>query len=368
MPRVARLLGVLALVIVAGLDLRSEAADASIAELIAQLSDDNSTVGDAAEAKLVKIGPTAIPELKKAALGGRLEQRYRSLRVLERFALDGDQPSADAEEALLAVANGRDKSLARRAQKILEFPALLASMRQLAEAFEVYETRAGELQQALPIEQPLLRFSDDTVPGLDGTLWAYGREGRPRVLLCVFTHVPAGRPREWLSEAVSLADAEIEVGNVDGNEAARWSPPGSGLVWKPFPNAPAPGKTAEERLAQMQKLASRTEGRQFAERGIRPYDMALSSEPMLRYSEAAAGIVDGAIYGFVRGRDPELALLLEARKDSGQETWQYAVARLTAAPAFVEIDGREVWAGDTPKDLTVGGKNPYWLLRRRLSE
>jgi hypothetical protein len=345
----------------------AEPPEKALAGAIAQLDDSDPAVCDSAEAMLFKAGTAAIPELKQAALKGGLEQRYRSVRVLERFALDTDEPAA-AREALEAVAGGKDKALALRASRIIEYPAVLDVMRRLVEGFDVYFTRDGELERALPIERPLLRFGDDRLVGSEGTMWGYGREGRPKVLLCVFGNPSRTGAREWMSDAVTLADEVVEVGDVDGNEVARWSPRESGLSWKAFPKAPPPAKAADDRLVQARKLAGRMAARQFSQQGVQPYDLALLSEPVLRYSDADAGIVDGAMFCFAKGRDPELALLVEVRSTQGKEEWQYALVRLTAAPMFAEIDDQQVWESPTPKDFMSGGKNPYWVLRRQLAE
>jgi hypothetical protein len=53
----------------------------------------------------------------------------------------------------------------------------------------------------------------------------------------------------------------------------------------------------------------------------------LLSQPLYRYQRPQSGILDGALFAFVDGVDPELILVLEA--DSDAPRWRFATGRLT---------------------------------------
>ena len=57
------------------------------------------------------------------------------------------------------------------------------------------------------------------------------------------------------------------------------------------------------------------------------YELRLLSQPLYRYENAKADILDGALYAFVEGTDPELILSLEAARVG--KSWKFATGRLT---------------------------------------
>ncbi len=87
------------------------------------------------------------------------------------------------------------------------------------------------------------------------------------------------------------------------------------------------------------------------------------ASPLHRYADESAGIVDGAIFAFANGTNPEVLLVLEAQaaKDSTLH-WHYSLAQMTGGAVTVELDGKEVWQqteADPPavRDSYVNG----WL-------
>src|SRR5205823_481570 len=64
----------------------------------------------------------------------------------------------------------------------------------------------------------------------------------------------------------------------------------------------------------------------------------LLTQPIDRYQSASEKIVDGAIFAFANGTNPELGVVFE----SDGERWRYGTLRLTAAEASVTLDGRQV--------------------------
>ena len=56
-------------------------------------------------------------------------------------------------------------------------------------------------------------------------------------------------------------------------------------------------------------------------------DLRLMAQPLFRYPEAVAGVVDGAVFSFAMSTDPELLVLLEDREAAGKPAWHVAFAR-----------------------------------------
>jgi len=74
------------------------------------------------------------------------------------------------------------------------------------------------------------------------------------------------------------------------------------------------------------------------------------TQPVYRYEleKDSAELLDGALFVFVQGTDPEVWLLLEARKPVEQTAsrWHFAVARMNSIEINVEHNGRQIWHRD----------------------
>ena len=67
-------------------------------------------------------------------------------------------------------------------------------------------------------------------------------------------------------------------------------------------------------------------------------------KPLYLYQHADAGILDSAIVSFVNGTNPEVLLVLEARKtDECAAEWQFGLAQMTGEAVLAELDGKEIW-------------------------
>ena len=65
--------------------------------------------------------------------------------------------------------------------------------------------------------------------------------------------------------------------------------------------------------------------------------------PIARYGEPKAEVVDGAVFAFVIGTDPEAFLFLEARTGEHGPEWRYALAPMTVYALKGTYRGKAVW-------------------------
>jgi hypothetical protein len=121
-------------------------------------------------------------------------------------------------------------------------------------------------------------------------------------------------------------------------EKVHWEPSESGLVIKELPEAPKPAATAAARLAQMRQLMRRFVAKELFKKEL--IECRLLGQPIDRYQSEAEMIIDGAIFAFANGTNPEIGIVLE----SDGERWNYGILRLTSAEASVTLDGREIVA------------------------
>jgi hypothetical protein len=136
-----------------------------------------------------------------------------------------------------------------------------------------------------------------------------------------------------------------------------WSPRGATVADQPLADAPDPQTARTRRLAQMRDLARRFQATSY--KMDSPFELRLMPQPLYRYEDQAAGILDGALFAFAEGNDAEALLLLEAAAsdDGKSHAWRYTLARMTAYRVVVRLDDREVFA-----------VTPYWRGPRSPSD
>ncbi len=134
-----------------------------------------------------------------------------------------------------------------------------------------------------------------------------------------------------------------------------------------IPKEQPPADDEGKRLRQMRETARRFKASESLDPARTDpsdqFELRLLPQPALRYQGPDAGLVDGAIFLMAYGRNPEIALLIEARReDKGEPAWFYGLARIGAARLRVKLDDREV--ADLPKPVVAGWRNPYFLFDR----
>jgi hypothetical protein len=258
---------------------------------------------------------------------------------------------------------------------------LAAEMKQIGECFSA-SLGTGAAVATLPLRrEPLLRWSDPTMGIGESTLWAFGERGRPVALVTM--EISADRVRgedaqAWGFEFVSLANQSLVV---DGNNERRsrnatraghskpvlfgdihWTPRSPGITFRDLRDAPPPAQTAQARLLQMRDLIRRFSA--VAHPTRQPSALRLMPHPIDRYSNPEVEQIDGAIFFFSIGTNPEVMVLLEAQGPTvARATWRYAVAPLTVAPLEVAFDKTEVWSRGyhSERDNTPSGA--YFTVR-----
>ena len=106
----------------------------------------------------------------------------------------------------------------------------------------------------------------------------------------------------------------------------------------------------------------RTLARRFTARedrlGVKA-ELRLLPRPLYVYADEDRPALDGALFAFVYGTDPELLMQIEAQKKPAGLQWQVAFASLASAELTVGLDEKQVWSAPAiPErqltDLTTG--------------
>jgi len=108
-----------------------------------------------------------------------------------------------------------------------------------------------------------------------------------------------------------------------------WTPQKGGIQYNPVSDTPVPAKSANSRLVQMRRLSRNFTATILRSNVEGQRSLRLLAQPIYRYKSESANILDGALFTFVMGTDPEVILLIEAVETAGSLRWQYAVARFT---------------------------------------
>jgi hypothetical protein len=240
-------------------------------------------------------------------------------------------------------------------------PDLLPDMRQRAAAVSV-TTLDGEPATPQTLrEEPLFRYSDPRRQILDATLWGWGSSGRPVALMKAEAYPDERNGTRWVYCLASLSDQLIQA---DWSDGVRFRASEPGLQMSPLPDGPAPADTSAGRRLQFKRLTGR-----FAATIINNVDnrdqMRLMPTPICRYEDGDAGLVDGAIFGYTMGTNPDVLLVIELRESDEGVAWQYGCAGMTSAGYSIRLDGKEVFAQEfDPRQSGAPQAYPRWMWRR----
>ncbi|MHB8864017.1 MAG: hypothetical protein ACYC6N_16555 [Pirellulaceae bacterium] len=187
----------------------------------------------------------------------------------------------------------------------------------------------------------VLRYVNHARESSSGTLVLWLHQGRPEAAATVY---------DWQNRIchafVTLSRASNLIAR-DGPTVI-WQPARPGIEFMPVPDAPPPSDTDAERLREMKAL-SRLCGStllgwkdDLSDREV----LRLLTKPLYRYESKASDLLDGAVFAFVQGTDPETLLVLEAVRVGDRYEWQYGFARQTAGALDGRFRDKVVWTAE----------------------
>ena len=120
-----------------------------------------------------------------------------------------------------------------------------------------------------------------------------------------------------------------------------------------MPGAPAPAASAAQRAVQIRALAREFSGRSLSDTG-QAWELRLLPRPLYRYESTDPDVIDGAVFALVSsaGTDPEIILLLEARKTPEGPRWVYGAARFSDMSLWLKHKDQEVWSAIRGRENT----------------
>ncbi len=208
------------------------------------------------------------------------------------------------------------------------------------------------------VPKSVLRWTNPGTHRVYGDVFVWTLDGRPEVVMSLFKVWDP--PRGMHTEMHSLSPIEV-IAERDGTVI--WRPAKSGISYHDIPQAPAPADTATRRLQQMRSLAkdfsAELVDRRVNDKGERQA-LRLLPAPLYRYQSTDPDVIDGALFAIVLGTDPEVFLVMEARRSETTARWRYALARMNDERMVVRYKDEDVWRADRAESREALS-DPYFL-------
>jgi hypothetical protein len=222
------------------------------------------------------------------------------------------------------------------------------------------------------VAEPVFRWQNlSRANGQSGAMFVWVDGGRPVVIGGVFSN-PEGNRRVVMHEFHALGPDRLFP--VFRDSESKWLP-GAGVTLLPLPDSPKVEETFGKRTLQLRAI-SRDFTANSTDNQKQRWELRMLPKPLYRYEKPQGDkpqgdIIDGALLAFVSdtGTDPEVILVLEARREeSGGTAWYYRAVRLSISDLYVDHKGQRVWTSlrDDPKGAFGNKDNTYGLVRDRL--
>jgi hypothetical protein len=244
-------------------------------------------------------------------------------------------------------------------------PSSTAEQRQAfaSMAAESYRFRlSAQARSAVKLHpEPLLRWNNKVVREDDGMLflWIEGLKGRP-VAAAQFFLID----RDWHHEFQSLSQSRFEVmSDKKGDSGWRWQPATPGVDLVMADDIDPPAETAPQRLRQMKSLAERFAAAVDQDDQFRhPEELRLLVTPIYRYGAVDQGVLDGALFAFAQGTNPEILVQVEAdATDASAKSWRYGFARMSCFNLRVRRGDQVIWKADREPVPTLDRRSAYYF-------
>jgi hypothetical protein len=269
----------------------------------------------------------------------------------------------------LASAPGRGEESAnsdeaRNAERL----ASLKEMKELIGTLKVSTVNDGNKVEAKLLAKPLLHYFDQPRKIFDGTLWCFGEQGRPAAF-CKIEKIGVADRSRWLYCFASLSTVPIEA---EWAEGKTFSAKGPGIKFSDLPGAPLPADGKGGRSRQVKDLVRRVNVSLADPDLMFKENLRLLTQPIHRYDDDEAGILDGSIFAFsTNGTCPDLLVLIEAQKaKDAPAKWMIAMARMTNCELRLRDQDREIWSAPFLRFADRLGENLdtwmfFWADERR---
>ena len=216
--------------------------------------------------------------------------------------------------------------------------ALHKKMAEFASKITVHSPRKVQPKPTL-VDTPIFRWTNPERKTDVGNIFLWTIDGRPHATLGIW---PEGAAMGYEMQSLSPTPFLVEFPN--GEE---WKQRTGALEFNELETKKPPSKSERLRSLEMKQLVrTRFRGRVQDWDKKNPGQLRLLPKALYRYGETKPKhVVDGAVFAFALGTDPEMLVLLEARnhEKSGELKWFYAFGSATLYHLDGFLDGVQVW-------------------------
>lgn len=206
-------------------------------------------------------------------------------------------------------------------------------------------------------DRPILKWSNPTEGALFGSVMLWTVDGRPETVASLYRWY--GGKNEFHAEFKSLSTHALRTMR---EKEPVWDTGESDITFRELAHDSFPADKEGRRAQQMRDIARRfTADLVHPEKGRTT--LRLLTQPVYRYEKLPKELLDGALFAFVQGTDPEVFLLIEAEKTEGGARWRYAASRMNMFALHLALDDKEVWsANELTWNDVVDRRGPYTII------
>jgi hypothetical protein len=214
----------------------------------------------------------------------------------------------------------------------------------IEDAVDDYQLFPSQTSSTELLTRPVLRWRN-TARGQDGEamLVVWLEDGHPLAMASIYP---------WAGNLAHEFDLLARKPGLvaKSNQDVIWMPTSAGVDFRKIPNAKVPGASHAARLREMKVLAARFEGTMTGWNAADSDNekLRLLPRPLYRYQVSPEDVttdvpLDGALFAFATGTDPEIVLMLEAVGTGNAMAWEYACVRATSGGLEMRLDDTVVW-------------------------
>ena len=208
----------------------------------------------------------------------------------------------------------------------------------LQNAAQQYKVMRTGDHTTVPFNQRAI-FDWASIDDYHGAVFAWRENGRPTLVATIFSFpLQNSKQRLAVHEFASFAEDKLEVEGPNG------------IQWKPAPvkklervqDAPPPPDNPNVLKVHCRRLAK--EFSAYMNRRGERWDLRLLPTPLIEYQQQTEEILGGALFAFVGySTDPEILLLLEARKFDDGPAWCFLPVRFSDKSLYLKFRDKQVW-------------------------
>jgi len=200
-----------------------------------------------------------------------------------------------------------------------------------------FTIQVGDRKEQAKVGDPCLRWTNPVGNnGADGIVAVYSQNGgRPAALGQFFQD---GEKR-WVNEFTIIPDSDVKIMRSD---RVFWKPSEFVCKFTDLKNSPVPASKPALRLTQMRAIAADFAVTDHFGTPEVKHDLRLLTQPVYRYAEEG-NILDGALFIYVLGTDPECCLLVEAYRDDKDSRYRYAIAPMSIFKLEARYKDAPIW-------------------------